>query len=106
MLLDYPQPQTSSPRTTKAIIFALVLPFVIFAALSAWCMFHTIQVAYALEHSPSPFLCIQAEQEWTASLGLPLKQTIPIGLLTGGVALVSFVQLIRHVNALKHAKIP
>jgi len=98
MYLDYARPQLPHRQTSLAIVLALA--FVIFAILSVWCIYHTIQIGYALKHSPSPFTCIQAEQEWLANLGLPLEQTIPIGLLTSGFAVAALVQLIRYRNAL------
>src|SRR5437016_329047 len=99
MLLDYAHPQTPVLRTGLTIIAAIAV--VAFGTVSAWCVCHAVHMIYEFQHNPGPFVCAEGAQAWVASLGLPLEQTIPIGVLSGGFTMVAFVQTVRHVNALR-----
>jgi len=89
-------------------IFALRLTLIaalaalLSALLWAWCIVHALNIVHASEHSPGPFLCDEAAQEWMASLGLPLERTIPLGVLSAGFSLVALIQAVRFYNSGKN----
>src|SRR6184192_1481378 len=99
MLLDYAHPQTQVIR--RGLALAAAVATVAFGVVTIWCAWHSVRVVYMVQHNPGPFFCAEGAEQWAASLGLPLEQTIPIGVLSGGVTLVSFVQSLRCVNGMR-----
>ncbi len=76
------------------ILFALVS-----GLMALWCFLHAAHVVYAAELISGPWMCAEAAHEFAASVGLPLEQTISLGLFTGGCTLVALIQTIRYANA-------
>jgi hypothetical protein len=70
------------------------------AIVAIWCIAHVVTVYVGLQRAGDT-LCGSCYDESIAKLGLPLEQTIPIGILSGGVALVAAIQTIRCLNGLR-----
>lgn len=69
-------------------------------AVAAWCVVHTVQVVVEVQDvagsRPIDFD--------PSSLGMPVEKAVPLGIVSGGVALVAFVQFVRLWNGRKAAR--
>lgn len=95
MLLDYARPSTPQCKRGLAIITGAA--GVICALLAIWCLLHAIHVFSGLQQASGTW-CGTCYQSMVNALGLPLEKTIPLGVLSGGCALVAAVQTIRFAN--------
>lgn len=69
-------------------------------AVAAWCFVHTIQVMVEVQQV---FRSRPIDFD-PSHLGMPVEQSIPLGVLSGGVALVALVHLVRLWNSRKVAR--
>ena len=95
MLLDYARPST--PQCKRGLAIVTAAAGVACALVAVWCLLHAIHVHSGLQQASGTF-CGTCYQSMVAALGLPLEQTIPLGVLSGGCALVAGVQSIRFAN--------
>lgn len=87
--------------TVRLTYFASVgVAVLLTGAVAAWCFVHTIQVMVEAQQvarsRPIDFAPSQ--------LGMPVEKSIPLGVLSGGVALVALVHFLRLWNSRKAAR--
>jgi len=74
------------------------------AAVAVWCVLHAHYLMTRLPQATGPVCgtCYAEEMaEAAASQGMPLEQTIPLGVFSGGCSLVAAIQSIRSVNGMR-----
>ena len=96
--LNYASPALRVRKLAFAAIAASVA--VASGAVAVYCLIHAIHVYDGLQRLAGP-RCGNGVAEEVAKLGLPLERTIPIGVFSGGGALVAMIQAIRFVNGAK-----
>jgi hypothetical protein len=91
--LDYARPHLTRIRAAYAAIVAVVI--LLAGAIAAWCTAHSIFVL-AEFHRVSRSQPIDFDDSY---LGMPAEQSIPLGVFTGGVAIVALIHLVRVLNS-------
>ncbi len=69
----------------------------VFGIVTVWCVLRALQVEIAISQMHG-FFCSNCYEAATARLGLTEEQTIPLGILSGGCALVAAIHSIRLFN--------
>src|SRR4051794_16513495 len=95
MLLEYVRPST--PQCKRGLAFVTGAAAALCALVAIWCVLHGIHVVSGLQQASGTW-CGTCYDEMVAALGLPLEQTIAVGVLSGGCACVAGIQTIRFVN--------
>jgi hypothetical protein len=93
MLLDYARPSTRLRKLGLAAIAGSAS--VLSGCFAAGCAVQAVRFEAGLRQSSGCGTCDAAR---VASLGPPSGRTIPLGLFSGGCALVAAVQSIRFAN--------
>jgi hypothetical protein len=94
MLLDYARPSTRFRRFGLSAVAGTAS--LLFGGAAAWCVLHAVRFEAALQQAS---FCGNCEASRVANLGLPPGHTIPLGVFSGGCALVAAVQSVRLANS-------
>lgn len=97
--LDYARPLLAPVRLTYLVgVGAVVL---LTGAVAAWCFVHTVQVMAEVQRLVRSRPIDNFDLSY---LGMPMEKSIPLGVLSGGVALVALVHFVRLWNSRKAAR--
>jgi hypothetical protein len=95
--LDYASPPITPVRLTCFVVVAGVA--LLAGAVAAWCFFHTVRVLLEVRRVAGS-RPIDFDPSY---LGMPVEKSVPLGVFSGGVALVAVVHVVRLWNGWKAA---